>query len=84
MKIDAAVVAYYNFLRVQAWIGNLAMVFEREAFGQAALNELHGPTLGQRLKDDLERLSEVILPAQDRVHRMMMRSLEGLPRAARR
>ena len=80
MMIDAAVVAYYNFLRVQGWIGNLSLVFERDAFGGAALNDIHGPTLAEKVRDDLERLSEVILPLQDRAHRMMVRSLAQLPR----
>ena len=79
MMIDAAVIAYYNFLRVQGWIGNLNLVVERELFGGAPLSEIHGPTLGQKLRDDLERLSEVILPLQDRCHRMMARSLAQLP-----
>jgi hypothetical protein len=78
MIIDTAVVAYYNFLRVQRWIGELSLIFEREAFGQAALNEIHGPELGERLREQLERLSEVILPLQDRCHRMMIRSLAQL------
>ena len=80
MVIDGAVVAYYNFLRVQGWIGNLSLVVERELFGGAPLNEIHGPPLGQKLRDDLERLSEVILPLQDRCHRVMVRSLARLPR----
>jgi hypothetical protein len=80
MIIDAAVVAYYNFLRVQGWIGNLSLVFERELFGEASLNEIHGPDLGAKLRDDLERLSEAILPLQDRCHRMMIRSLEQVRR----
>ena len=84
MMIDTAVVAYYNFLRTQGWIGNLALAFEREAFGQAPLNEIHGPTVGERLRDDLARLSEAILPLQARVHRMMVKSLEQLPRPAKR
>jgi hypothetical protein len=83
MMIDTAVVAYYNFLRVQGWIGNLSLVFERELFGQAPLNEIHGPTSGDRLRDELERLAEAILPLQDRCHRMMIRSLERLPKGAR-
>ena len=78
MIIDTAVVAYYNFLRVQGWIGNLALIFERAAFGQASLNEIHGPELGDRLWEQVERLSEVILPLQDRCHRMMIRSLAQL------
>lgn len=34
MRIDAAIIAYYNMLRVQGWIGNLALIVERELFGQ--------------------------------------------------
>ena len=78
MIIDTALIAYYNVLRVQGWIGNLSLIFEREAFGQASLNEIHGPELGDRLREQLERLSEVILPLQDRCHRMMVRSLAQL------
>ena len=84
MMIDTAVVAYYNFVRTQGWIGNLSLAFEREAFGQAPLNEVHGPTAGERLRDDLARLSETILPLQARVHRMMVNSLERLPHAHQR
>jgi putative DNA primase/helicase len=58
-------------------------LFERELFGQAPLSEIHGPTLGDRLRDELERLAEAILPLQDRCHRMMIRSLERLPKGAR-
>ena len=84
IMVDTAAVAYCNFVRTQGWIGNLALAFEREAFGQAPLNEVHGPTVGERLKDDLARLSETILPLQARVHRMMVNSLERLPQAHQR
>lgn len=82
MMIDTAVVAYYNFLRVQGWIGNSSLVFEGELFGRAPLSEIHGETIGGRLRDQLERLSEVILPLQDRCQRMMTRALTHLPRNA--
>lgn len=82
MMIDAAVIAYYNILRVQGWIGNLSLVFERDAFGQAPLDEVHGPTLGNRLREDLERLQEVLLPLQERCNRMLIRCLERLPRGS--
>ena len=84
MIIDTALIAYYNVLRVQGWIGNLSLAFERKAFGQSSLNEIHGPELGDRLRDQLERLSEVILPLQDRAHRMMIRSLAQLSLTAQR
>lgn len=75
MRIDTAVVAYYNFIRTQGWIGNLSLVFEREVFGQTPLNQAHGATLGAKLREDLERLAEVILPLQERTQRMMLRAL---------
>ena len=45
MVADSAILAYRNMLRVQGWIGNLCLVVERELFGQAPLNELHGLSL---------------------------------------
>lgn len=78
MMVDAAVIAYYNMLRTQGWIGNLSLVVERELFGQEPLNEIHGPTVGDALEEQLRRLSDVILPLQDRSARMMLRSLEAL------
>src|SRR5262249_54566175 len=68
MMIDTAVVAYYNMIRVQGWIGNAALVFESELFGGKPLNELHGEITGDRLREQLERLAEVMLPIQDRCH----------------
>jgi hypothetical protein len=82
MMVDAAIVAYYNFLRVQGWIGNSSLVFEGELFGRTPLNEIHGPTIGERLREELERLAEILLPIQDRCQRMMVRSLAQLPRSA--
>jgi hypothetical protein len=78
MQIDAAIVAYFNMLRVQGWIGNLSLVVEGEAFGQAALNEYHGDRVGERLAEQLRRLAEVILPLQERAAKMMIRSLASL------
>jgi hypothetical protein len=78
MMIDTAVISYYNFIRVQGWIGNLSLVTERELFGQEPLNEIHGPQVGDRLEEQLQRLGETILPLQDRAHRMMMRSLSAI------
>ncbi len=78
MQIDAAIVAYYNMLRVQGWIGNLSLVFERTAFGQESLNEIHGPTVGDRLEDQLRRLAEVMMPLKNQAHRMMTRALSAI------
>ena len=78
MMIDTAVISYYNFIRVQGWIGNLSLVFESELFGKEPLNEFHGAEVGDRLEEQLRRLAEVMMPLQDRAHRMMMRSLSAI------
>ena len=78
MQIDAAILAYFNLLRVQGWIGDLALAVERQLFGQEPLNEIHGPQVGDRLEEQLRRLAEVMMPLQDRAHRMMMRSLSAI------
>ena len=51
MLIDTAIISYYNFLRVQGWIGNLSLTFERELFGQEPLSEIHGSAVGNQLRD---------------------------------
>lgn len=71
--IDTAVISYYNFIRLQGWIGNLSLVFKREVFGQEPLNEFHGAQVGDALEEQLRRLGETILPLQERAQRMMMR-----------
>lgn len=78
MKIDAAIVAYFNLLRMQKWIGDLSLVFEAEAFGGKPLSEIHGEIVGDSLREKLARLSEVLMPLQERCHRMMMRSLDAI------
>jgi hypothetical protein len=78
MMVDAAVIAYFNMLRVQGWIGNLSLVVERELFGQAPLDEIHGRQTADDLEDQFRRLAETMLPLQDRAHRMLSRSLSSL------
>ena len=78
MMADGAVIAYYNMLRVQAWIGSLCLTVERELFGQAPLSEIHGPTVGNQLAEQIARLEDVLMPLVDRCHRMMTRSLASL------
>jgi hypothetical protein len=78
MMIDAAIVAYYNLIRAQRWIGDTALVVERELFGQSPLNEIHGSATGDRLVEQITRLSEGLIPLQERCQRMMSRSLAPL------
>jgi hypothetical protein len=75
MMVDTAVVGYYNFMRVQGWIGNVALVVERDLFGQNSLSEMQWSDSGERLREELRRLGEDLLPLLDRVHKMMARSL---------
>jgi hypothetical protein len=78
MMADSAVIAYYNMLRMQGWIGSLCLTVERELFGQAPLNEIHGPTVGNQLAEEIARLEDILIPLVDRCHRMMTRSLAAL------
>jgi hypothetical protein len=78
MVADSAILAYRNMLRVQGWIGNLCLVVERELFGQAPLNELHGHAVGKQLTNEIVRLEEVLMPLLERCHRMMARSIAHL------
>lgn len=36
MLIDLAVISYYNALRIQGWLGDLALWIEHECFAQEA------------------------------------------------
>jgi len=42
--IDTGVAAQFNFLRVQGWIGNAALVFEGELFGRGPLSRIFTAT----------------------------------------
>jgi hypothetical protein len=78
MMVDSAIIAYRNMLRVQGWIGSLCLTVERELFGQAPLNELHGHTVGKQLTQEIARLEDVLMPLLERCHRMMARSFAYL------
>jgi hypothetical protein len=80
MRVDAAVIAYFNMLRVQGLMGNLRLAVEQELFGEEGLRQIHGEIVGKRLEEQVRRLSDVLLPLQERASRMMNRSLDSLPR----
>ena len=80
LAADSAIIAYHNILRVQAWIGNISLVVERDLFGQTPLDQIHGPTVGEKLSEVLRRLELQIFPLLDRAHRMLIRSLNFLER----
>jgi hypothetical protein len=78
MLIDSAILAYYNQLRLQGWIGNSALVIESGLFGQDLRDEYHGEATAEKIEEQVRRLADVILPMQDRMNRMMVRNLADL------
>jgi hypothetical protein len=82
MLVDLAVVHYALALRVQGWIGDLAVRIEHEFFGDDAFTEV---VRGQRRVADrfavaerVQRLSEQLMPVFDRTNRMMIRNLKAI------
>jgi hypothetical protein len=82
MLADVAVTAYYNSVRIQRWIGDLAIAIENEFFGQsgpsARFEERYGRVEGLVLEAQLERMAEELLPLQERANRMLLRNLKAL------
>jgi hypothetical protein len=82
MLADVAVTAYYNSVRIQRWIGDLAVAIEREFFGEdgptARFEARHGRVDGLVVERQLERLAEELLPLQERANRMLLRNLKAL------
>jgi hypothetical protein len=83
MLIDLAVMTYYNALRVQAWIGDLALHIEHEFFGQegptAKLRQKWGYQVeGLVVEEGLQRLAEQLMPLFERANRQLIRNLQAL------
>jgi hypothetical protein len=84
MLVDSAVLSYYQFLRVNGWIGNLGRLFDAEFFQLfAASAKLPGPFDSDaarpfRGEEVAERIAEQLMPLLDRSNRMMLRNLKAL------
>lgn len=82
MLVDLAVLSYHNTLRIQGWLGNLALRIEHELFGQesptAAFQREHGRASGLVVEDQLQKLAEQMLPLLDRGNRMVIRNLKAM------
>jgi len=82
MLVDLAVLSYHNTLRIQGWIGNLALRIEHELFGQesptVAFNKTNGRGSGLVVEEQLQRLAEQLLPLLDRGNRMVIRNLKAM------
>jgi hypothetical protein len=82
MLVDLAVLSYYDTLRVQGWIGDLAVHIEHEFFGDDAFTEMarKGHRRADRLavEERVRRLSEQLMPLRDRANRLMIRNLKAI------
>ena len=82
MLVDLTVVGWYNALRVQGWIGDLALGVEHEFFGEegpgARFDRRHGRAAGLVVEERLARLGEQLLPLLDRSNRLVVRNLKAL------
>ena len=82
MLIDMAILAYYNTLRIQGWVGDLALHIEHAFFGKAApsvqVRLQYGELQGLTAEEHIKRLQEQILPLLDRSNRLVVRNLKAL------
>lgn len=82
MLVDLAVLNYYNALRVQQWIGDLALTIEHEFFGQesptAKFQKKHRVAEGLWVEAHVQRLGEQLMPLLDRASRMVIRNLKAI------
>jgi hypothetical protein len=86
MVIDLAVMAYYNALRIQGWIGDLALAIEQELFAEeplkVKLRQQYGASFdGFAVEEALQRLREQLLPLFERVNRQLLQNLQALQRS---
>jgi hypothetical protein len=83
MVIDLTVMTYANALRIQGWIGDLALVIEQELFGEGSLKVKLRQQFGTQfdgfaVEEHLRRLREQLLPLCERVNRQLLSNLQGL------
>jgi hypothetical protein len=88
MLADLTILGYYHALRIQGWIGSLALRVEHELFGQesptASFNREYGRANGLVVEEELKRLGEHLLPLLDRANRMTLRNLKAMQELRRR
>jgi hypothetical protein len=85
MLIDVAVMAYYNALRIQGWIGDLALSIEHECFAEepptVKLQGQYGSQIeGFAGEDHLRRLRDQFLPSCEWANRQLLQHLQALQR----
>jgi hypothetical protein len=75
MLVDLAILGYYHALRVQGWVGDLALLIEHEFFGQASPARRGA---GLEVEDQVRRLGEHLMPLLDRANRVLIRNLKAI------
>jgi hypothetical protein len=84
LLVDSAVLAYYQQLRVNGWLGDLAQLVEAEFFRKeppTARLEAHygaGRVRGLQVEEAVGRMAERLMPLLDRSNRMLIRNLKAL------
>ena len=78
MIADTAIIAYRNFLRVQAWVGSASLIVQRDLFGQEPLEATHGHGPAMAIESRVEQMQHTLIPLLDRTQRMMIRALDRL------
>ncbi len=85
LMIDTVLLSYAHMLRINGWVGNLAVAAEGEFFGPASLTAKLGRQYGRdstirglRVEDLVQRLTEQLMPLLDRSNRIMLRNLKAL------
>jgi hypothetical protein len=83
MVIDLAVMAYYDALWVQGWIGDLSLVIEHELFAEDSLKvklrDKYGPHFdGLAVEEALRRLREQLLSLFERTNHQLLQNPQAL------
>ena len=81
MLLDLALLHYCHTLRVEGWIGNLALHIERQFFGSGAFaaDYRNLPQGTRQAADDAVcRFGEQLMPLLDRANRMFIRNLAAI------
>jgi hypothetical protein len=86
MLVDRAVAGYQDFIKVEGWIGNLALQIEHEFFGtrgpSANFQDRYGHTggtiRGLTVEQHLARLRDELMPLAERCGRVMREALAAL------
>jgi hypothetical protein len=83
MAIHAVMMSYYNLLKIQGWIGDLALVIEQELFAEdplkVKLRQQYGVQFdGFAVEEHLQRIKEELFPLSERAYRQLLSNLQAL------